>query len=74
MRHPRERAFKSNDPDFNSIIGFMAEGVIHEVCVGLMTYEYNELPIETLLALVPVAKRFARERRKYDAAKNAQAA
>lgn len=61
-RHPRERRFKSPDPEFKSLIGFTEDGIIHEVNVALVTIAYVDMSIDMLRALIPVSRRFARER------------
>jgi hypothetical protein len=59
-RHPRARPVRFREGQ--DIIGFYDGGVIDKVWVGLLTRDYAAIELDELIALVPVAKRFARER------------
>jgi len=55
--HARERKVRGG-VGVTGIMGFTADGVIDDVWVALSTIDYDQIAIEDLIRLVPVARKF----------------
>lgn len=55
--HVRERKVRGG-VGVTGVMGFTADGVIDDICVGLSTLGYDQIDIEDLIRLVPVARKF----------------
>lgn len=61
--HPRERKVRGGQV-VTGVMGFTDTGVIDDVWVALSTMEYDDIPVEDLMRLRSVARKFDAERRK----------